>query len=98
LAFTILLGLLFSPHLNPQDGFLLIAPLMLFYIYLRERQLPCRAYACFVLSCPALFLLAEFTIDGRLGIRVPVVVMVMLMPWMGRALYDDRGALTAEGT
>jgi len=89
MALTILLGLLFSLHLNPQDGLILIAPAMLFYDYLRQRDLSRRAYAAFALSCPLVFLVSEFTVRGSLGIRVPVVAMIVLAVWMGKALYDE---------
>jgi hypothetical protein len=90
LAFTLLLGLLFSVHLNPQDGLMLVAPALLFYMYLRQRNLPRRAYAAFVLSCPLVFLVSEFTVKGSLGIRIPVVAMTVLAAWMGWALYNER--------
>lgn len=87
MAATILLGVLFSPHLFPHDGLLLVAPAVFFAVYLRERGLPLRPYATFALSCPLLFLVAEFTIGGSLGIRVPVVAMVVLLVWIARMLW-----------
>ena len=90
MALTLLLGLLFSPHLNPQDGLLLVAPAALFYAYLRQRQLPRRAYAVFVLSCPLLFLIAEAALGGKLGIRIPTLAMVVLAIWMGAAFYSEQ--------
>jgi len=88
-ALTLLLGMLFAPHLNPQDGLMLIVPALLFYVYLQRRDKPCHAYATFVLSCPAIFLISEFALRGSLGIRVPVIAMMVLAVWMGRALYDE---------
>lgn len=89
-AFTLLLGILFSPHLNQQDSLLLVAPALLFYTYLRQRDLPRGAYAAFVLLCPLVFLISEFFIRGKLGIQIPVLVMIVLAAWMGKALYDER--------
>jgi hypothetical protein len=90
MALTMLLGLLFSLHLNPQDGLMLVVPAALFYAYLRQRDLPRRAYAVFALSCPSVFLISRFTVGGSLGIRVPVLAMIVLNVWMGKALYDER--------
>lgn len=73
MALTLLLGVLFSPHLNPPDALMLIAPATLFYIYLRHQQLPCFRYVAFALACPFAFLIGENTIGGRLGIRIPTL-------------------------
>jgi hypothetical protein len=82
-ALTVLLGLLFSPHLNPHDSFALLIPAALCYGYLRQhRPAQQRAYALFALSCPLLFLLGEFTIGGSLGVRVPVLLMLVLTCWL----------------
>ncbi len=94
IALSLLLGLLCSPHLYPHDGLLLVLPAMLFYGYLRQRNLPRHAYAAFVLSCPLLFLVSEFSFGGNLGIRVPVVAMLMLGGWMAKEVWyqTDSGA------
>ena len=90
MALTMLLGLLFSVHLNPQDSLMLIVPTTLFYAYLRQRHLPRRAFAALALSCPVLFFVSESTLGGSLGIRIPVVVMIVLLGWMIRALLHSR--------
>lgn len=90
-ALTILAGLLFGPHLNPHDGLLLVIPAALFAAYLRQCERPRRAFAAFVLCCPLLFLVAEFTVGGSLGIRLPVVAMLVLLVWMGKELVWANG-------
>ncbi len=90
MALTLLLGLLFCPHLHPHDGLLFVAPAVLFYAYLRQNDLPRRGYAVFVLSCPLLFLVSEFTVGADVGIRIPVVAMGVLLVWMLRHLFRDR--------
>jgi hypothetical protein len=89
MGFTILLGLLFNPHLHRQDGVMFIAPAVLFYLYLRQRRLPRRAFAVWALTCPLIVLVSEFTIGGSLGIRVPVVLMGVLAVWIGKALAGE---------
>jgi hypothetical protein len=84
-ALTMLLGLLFSVHSNPQDSLMLVVPATLFYKYLRQRNLPRHTYSAFVLFCPTLFLISEFTIGGGLGVRIPVLAMVALAAWMVRS-------------
>jgi hypothetical protein len=85
---TLLLGLLFTPHLYSHDALILVLPALLFYNYLRQSDLPRRAYATFVLSCPVLFLLSEFTVGASLGIRAPVIAMMLLALWMIHALLN----------
>jgi hypothetical protein len=89
---TMLLGLLFSPHLHLHDCLLLLLPVLLFYSYLRQRNLPRRGYALFVLSWPLLFLLSNFVLDGALGVRLPVVAMAVLAAWMGWTLWREGDA------
>jgi Glycosyltransferase family 87 len=89
MALTILLGLLFNPHLHRQDGVMFIAPAVLFYVYLRQRGLPRRAFAVWALACPLIVLVSEFTIEGSLGVRIPVVMMGLLALWMGKALVGE---------
>jgi hypothetical protein len=96
MALTTLLGVLFSVHSNPQDSLILVIPATLFYLYLRQRDLPRRACGAFLLLCPALFFFSEFTIEGGLGVRVPVLAMVVLAAWMVRALYVERPRLTTR--
>ncbi len=96
-ALTLMLALLFSLHLNPHDGIALVVPAALFYAYLRaHRPTWSRPYAVFALSSPLLFLFSEFAIEDRLGIRVPVVVMLVLTGWLIAALRAEHRA--AGGT
>jgi hypothetical protein len=88
-ALTIMLGLLFCPHLFPQDTLLLVAPGLLFYDYLRRRDLPRRGYAIFILCCPTVFMLSQFVIGAQLPIHPPVLLMAALTIWMALALKAD---------
>ncbi len=85
LSFTLTLGALLSPHQNQQDGLILALPIALFYDALRRLGHPTRPLTAFLLSWPVLFLLEQFVVRGRLGVRLPVVLMVILMAsgaWM----------------
>ena len=44
---------------------MLIAPALLFYLYLRRRDLPRQAYTTFMLSCPLIILIAEGISSNR---------------------------------
>jgi hypothetical protein len=90
LSLTILLGLLTSLHLHRHDGLMVVAPALLFYLYLRQRGLPQRAFAFWALSCPLVVLAGEFALGGSLGIRLPVVMMLILLFWVGRALIAEQ--------
>ena len=97
MALTILSGILFSPHSYPHDSVMLVAPTVLFYAYLRERDLPRRAYAAFVLCWPLLFLISECVIAESLRVRPPVVVMAVLGVWMSKYLVDELRARRVDG-
>lgn len=86
-ALTILLSLLFSPHLNPQDAVVAVIPATLLYHYLRQyRPTQCRGYAVFALSSPLLILIGDFTYEEGLGIRIAVAAMLILTIWISVAL------------
>lgn len=83
LAFLFVLGLFFTPHLNPQDGFLLVVPAALFFNFLRGRNTFPTAYACFVILLPLLFLLADYFVVSRPGSLLPPALIGVLVLWMG---------------
>jgi hypothetical protein len=89
MAYTLLLGLFFNLYLYPQDSLLLVLPVILFYQYLRRRELPRRAYSVFTLLCPSLFLVSEFTIGYKLGVHIPVLAIVLLLAWMTNAVWKE---------
>ncbi len=86
IALTLLLGVLFSPHLTQPDALMLIAPATFFYIYLRQRQLPSLTYVTFALSCQMAFLF----VGGRLGIRIPTLAFIIVTIWVVFALKNER--------
>jgi glycosyl transferase family 87 len=94
---TMLIGLLASPHLYPHDSLMLVAPATLGYAYARRQRGAARWCGAFLLGCPPLFLAAEYTIGGGLGVRLPVALMVALAIWMGKALLDERRRASSDG-
>jgi hypothetical protein len=96
LSFTLFLGLFFSLHVNLQDGLLLAAPLLLFYEYLRLKDLPRKMFAILALSCPTLLLLDEFFFSDWLPVRLAVVLMVTMLIWSGMLLRAENHQLIAE--
>ncbi len=96
IALTILLGILFSPHLYPQDCLMLVVPAALIYAHLRDRGLPLRAYAALAMSCPLLFAISDSIIGVRLGLRPPVMVVAVLTVWAARLLADEDRTAAAE--
>jgi hypothetical protein len=84
LAFTLALGLFTSPHLNPQDGLLYLAPGVFFYDYLRRTEsISRKLFAAFSLLCPIFILFTEYNLRDRLGLRGPVVAAGVLVVWVG---------------
>lgn len=82
LAITFLLGMLFAPHFNPQDGLLWLLPALWAHVYLRQQSRPRDVFGILMLLVPVIFLISEFSIGGTLGIRVPTLAMVMLLIWL----------------
>lgn len=82
-AFTILLSVITSVHLNPHDALILVLPAALFYDYLLENNYPKKAYSILVLLSPLIFFFAafsEFNFFGR--IRPPMVIIALALIWM----------------
>jgi len=90
MALTLLLGVLFSPHLNPPDASMLIAPAALFYAYLHQRQLPSVTYVTFLMYCPIAFLDIHNLIGRRIGTRIPILVLIILMIWVSLTFNTER--------
>lgn len=82
-AGTLVLGALLSPHQNQQDCLSLLLPVVLFYGALRRMGRPTRPAAAFLLTWPILFLVEEFALRGALRVRLPVLLMVVLLGWIG---------------
>jgi hypothetical protein len=90
IAFTILLNLFFSPHLNPQDTLLLAAPATLLYLYLRRRRLPHKALAALAVAYMPLFW-GMFLTGGRFApvggeVYLMILLQLILITWTGRLL------------
>ena len=99
MAFTILLNLFFSPHLNPQDTLLLAAPAILLYLYLRRRRLPHKPLAVLAVAYPPLFwglFLTGRRFEAGSGgeVYLAILLHLILMAWTGYLLlreYKSRG-------
>jgi len=83
MAFSLLLGLLFSLHGYPQDAVLLVVPVLLFWHYLVRVGRHVRMLGIIASICPALFWVTErFLSAAVLGLRMPAVAMLVLTVWM----------------
>ncbi len=90
LAITFLLGMLFAPHFNPQDGLLLVLPALWVYIYLRQQVRARDVFGILMLLAPAVFLISEFTIGGAMGVRMPTLAMALLLIWSCVSLWQTK--------
>ncbi len=80
---TLLMAVFLSPHVNPQDGVLLVVPALLFWHYLRRVGRHSQLFGAIALACPALFWVTErFLSAPVLGLRAPVLALVVLGIWM----------------
>lgn len=93
MGITIIIVLLFGLHVFPHDSLLLVVPAALFYEYLRRRNMPRRGYGIFLWICLPLFLIGESIIQDKLGIRLPVLAMLILLIWQAKALLIGFGEL-----
>lgn len=87
-ALTIVLGMLLSPHLNPQDGLLLVPAGALAYGVIRE-QPSGRAFGTLLFAAPFLVLLGNpLSANDVTGtpIRMPIVIMLVMVAWISIAL------------
>jgi hypothetical protein len=89
LAFTLMVGLLFSTYLYAHDALLLVLPALLFTIYLRQKNLSLRRFGAFCLASPYLFLLGEYIIQDRLSIRISVLLMAVFIVWLSIFIYRE---------
>ncbi len=80
-AVTLGLTLFFSPHLNPQDGWLMVLPALWLDEALRRAHRPRRGWTVLALLAPLACLVGEFALGGRLGVRVPTLLVLGLTAW-----------------
>jgi hypothetical protein len=90
LAVGLVLGIFFNLHVNPHDGLILFIPMVLFYEFLRRDERPRYTFFMFAAFSPLLIFLSDFVVDGALGIRIPVLVMIVLGLWMGKTYLETR--------
>jgi alpha-1,2-mannosyltransferase len=96
-ALTIIFGMLLSPHLNPQDGLLLVPAGALAYGVIRtERSGP--PFGALLVAAPFLILVSNpisaNVVDGT-PVRVPVVIMLIVAGWIAITLAKSRTLTTA---
>jgi hypothetical protein len=93
MAFTILLNLFFSPHLNPQDTVLLNAPALLLYLHLRRRRLAYKPLAALAVLYPpvfwGLFLTGKRFAVGDGEVYLMMLVQLILIGWVGYLLLRE---------
>jgi hypothetical protein len=89
-AFTILLSVILSLHLNPHDALMLVLPAALFYDYLRELNYPRKAFSILLLISPLVFFIAAFSEVNILGIlRPPILLMLIMLIWVSYYLLEE---------
>jgi hypothetical protein len=89
LALTILLGIFFNLHLYPQDGLMLVAPVVIFLAYLRKYKHPLNIFATINLIFPSIFFLLHWTVPSGLFILVPISAMIALGIWIITYMYKE---------
>ena len=83
MSVTLLVGILFSLHVHPQDGVLLVVPALLFWHHLRRVGRGATLLGSIALMCPPVFWITErFVPTPVLGMRTPAWAMVLLGGWM----------------
>lgn len=91
-SLTLVLGMLFSPHVNPHDGVLLAPAGALAYGSIRERKSG-PAFGAMLFAAPFLVLLmnpiSANDVSGT-PIRVPVAIMLVMAAWISVVLWRTR--------
>jgi hypothetical protein len=64
--------------------------MVLFYEFLERDGRRRYAFSVFAAFSPRLFFLSDFVVDGALGIRIPVFVMIVLGLWAGKISLETR--------
>jgi hypothetical protein len=87
LAFSLTLGLVFSPHSNVQDALFLVFPVFLFYMNLRQHA-PTQAQTLgwLALGSPTILLISEFLLRNELPFHLPFLLLLGLAIWIGNVL------------
>jgi len=87
LGWSVLVGVFFSLHANPQDGFFVVPAALLFNDH--RRGLGCRqgGYTVFLFACPALLLIAEYLFPTGLSIPAMAASASVLLIWMTVGLW-----------
>lgn len=94
---TLLLGILFNLHVNPQDSVMLAGPVLFFWHYLRRTGRGTRPLVLVALICPSLFWVTERALHLPLASQTPTIAMVILGIWIVRAcVLNSDGALRAD--
>jgi hypothetical protein len=90
LAFSLTLGLIFSPHSNVQDALFLVFLVFLFYLYLRQHA-PAQAQTLgwLALGSPTILLISEFLLRNELSFHLPFLLLLGLAIWMGNTLRQS---------
>jgi hypothetical protein len=90
-AFTLLIGVVCNPHLNPVDALVLVVPAVLFRDYLHRRGLPTRGLDVLLAACPVVFMVDCYGVGHwPAGVRPFFLLMLALLFWMGRAWIAER--------
>lgn len=89
-SLSISLGLLFSPHLNPQDSIILIAPMAIFLNIQNFLDINRRHYTIFMLGIPLISWLSDFWIKDSLYVRPTILITIILCAWIYHSYYKTR--------
>ncbi|MDW8065762.1 MAG: glycosyltransferase family 87 protein [Anaerolineae bacterium] len=91
LGLTVTAGLFLSPHLNPQDALLIALPALWLANARRSIGQPDRAFEAVAAGSPAALFISDLPGMPLLGMRLPVVGMLVLAGWIGWALRRRPG-------
>lgn len=78
MAATLLLGLFFCLHVNPQDSVILVGPFLFLWHTLRGARRGEGAFRAFAMVCPSLLWVAERVIHWPLASQGPTIVIIVL--------------------
>lgn len=85
MSITLLSGVLFNLHVNPQDGVLLVASALFFWHHLRHTGQATTVFGALAMICPMVFWLTERVLPHP-ALPTPPLVMLGLGVWMLREM------------
>jgi hypothetical protein len=86
MAATIMMIPLLSLHAYAQDSIVVVIAAFLVYQYIRANRIQYRIFIPLFLLYPFVVLVSDYVVADRLGIRIPVIAMILFTAWVFKVI------------